>query len=170
MKSILSPLFLSSMIILSCQNKSENDAQIAIIKRTLSYQFMNNRRILEQIKESVHRSPNSSDYEFIVDSVKIIFEEKEKAFVIDNYEVQVRSVHSIKNYENFLEKFIKKYKMAKIVNPNIETITHRDTTDLNFWIHILQISQIENSILLNYASRFSFRGLPNPLINWTKFS
>ena len=156
---LLSSVILLSFLAIGCQDKTENDAKINIIRKTLSNAFLRDRWILEQIKKAQSESPNPNQYNPFVDSIRTIFKESEKAFGMTDDEIGIISPNSVKNYERFLNGYIKKYKLKKLAEENLEMAFINDTTNVNFWIYTLKIAKKEHQILVNFAEKFCIRSM-----------
>jgi hypothetical protein len=136
-----------------CKNESDNEDKIFIMKKVLSKEFQKNRWIFEKIKSVENDSPNPQQYELLNDTLKNIFKEREKAFVMNNDDLNISSEDAVKRYENFLGNFVKKSSLEIQLDQKIKTVNFKDSTDLNFWINSLQIAHNEYVILANYADK-----------------
>ena len=156
---LLSSVILLSFLAIGCQDKTENDAKINIIRKTLSNVFLRDRWILQQIKKAQSESPNPTQYDPFVDSVQTIFKESEKVFGITNYEIDIVSPDSAKNYEKFLNRYIKKHRLEKVVEKNLGMALTNDTANVNFWIYMLKVAEQEHLILVDFAAKVGIHSI-----------
>ena len=164
---LLSSIILLSFLAIGCQDKTENDAKINIIRETLSNIFLRDRWILQQIKKAQSESPNPTQYDPFVDSVQTIFKESEKVFGMADDEIGIVSSDSVKNYERFLNGYIKKHKLEKLVAKNLEMAITNDTTNVNFWIYMLKVVEEEHLILVDFADKV---GIHSIHCNFSRFN